>query len=177
MEKILWHSYCGPGENTKRGSACENTYYGKNYRLWYLWNDHQKHSHLSNLTPSSCLWMCAHVCVCMACLDCVLIFCFVMGHVLQTGETAHKKSIVLSSNQFNNTLFTPHGAIPLDGLKTTKTWNNDNKNRWKLWTKHTGNPSIFFMKKKQTHCYFEAGWLKSCRTGNFSAFNTRDPNT
>ena len=39
--------------------------------------------------------VCACVCVCVimcVCFDCVLILCFVTGHVLHSGETAHKRA-------------------------------------------------------------------------------------
>ena len=36
--------------------------------------------------------VCVHVCVCaQVCFDCVLVLCFVMGYVLQSEETAHKR--------------------------------------------------------------------------------------
>ena len=64
--------------------------------------DHQTHSyllnHLWNLTSSSCpvdSWL--HVYVHTQSLKSVLVYWFVMGHVLQFGEIACKKSILLLS--------------------------------------------------------------------------------
>ena len=56
-------------------------------------SDHQTHSQLSNITPSSCHTdsVCVCVCVCVhVCYDSVLGLCFVIDHVLQSGEIAHE---------------------------------------------------------------------------------------